>query len=368
VDSQETVSRTVGGALAHVRRVRKPDGRALMLFGRTPHDLPMASEHLDGGPKDAQLRWHPLRQEWSVYAAGRQNRTFKPSLADDPLAPTRKTTDGSGAATEIPFEDFDLAVFENRFPSFSAASDHFNERGGLAVPPGVETQPATGACEVVVYTSAPTGNLGTLSDDRRVLLVQAWIDRYAALHEAGAQFVLPFENRGDEVGVTLPHPHGQIYAFPVVPRVQRDAAAAFAGGYDLAREMRGWDDYTIIEKDGLAVFAPPFAKFPFELWIAPTARRAHLSSHNDAELSAFAWLLGEVTRRYDAHFGRDTPYMMSLQASPEGSQEHWHFTTQFYPLLRSRDKIKYLATVEQATGLFTVDVLPEETARVFRAL
>ncbi|MEL7016365.1 MAG: galactose-1-phosphate uridylyltransferase [Pseudomonadota bacterium] len=369
MDRHETVSRTVNGACAHVRRAEKPDGRALFVYGRGPHNLSMASENLDGGPKDAQLRWHPLRQEWSVYAAGRQNRTFKPSLSDDPLAPMRNSVDGSAIVTEIPFEDFELAIFENRFPSFASSGEtELGSQSVLTVPTGVKTRAATGRCEVVVYTSAATGSLATLTDDRRILLVQAWIDRFAALYRGGARFVLPFENRGDAVGVTLAHPHGQIYAFSIIPRVQRDAASAFASGYSLADEMGRWDDYMVAEKDGLAVFAPPFARFPFELWIAPTARRAHLADHSDQELTAFAWLLGEVTRRYDTYFGRDTPYMMSVQASPVDAQDHWHFTTQFYPLLRSPDKIKYLATVEQATGLFTVDVLPEETAKIFRAL
>ena len=365
MDERSVLDRVVAGTAAHVRRVSKPDGRSLLLYGRKAHVGTMALENLDGGPKDAQLRWHPLRQEWSVYAAGRQGRTFKPSLADDPLAPMR-AGDSAATVTEIPFTDFELAIFENRFPSFSPQTG--DQRSSMAVPPGVNIQQASGRCEVVVYTSEATGNLGTLSEDQRLLLVQAWIDRYEVLHHEGAKFVLPFENRGEEVGVTLLHPHGQIYAFPVVPRVQRDAAAAFSGGYDLAKDIAQWSDYCIAERENIVAFAPPFAKFPYEIWIAPRYRHAHLCDHSDHELQGYAQLLGEVTRRYDRYFGRDTPFMMSLHASPLGSEDSWHFTTQFYPILRSPDKIKYLATVEQATGLFTVDVLPEDTARIFKAL
>ena len=368
MDEREQVARSVAGRAAHVRRLVKPDGRTLNLYARSPHSGAVAVRSLDGGPKTAQLRWHPLRQEWSVYAAGRQHRTFKPSLADDPLAPM-DPSDNDAAITEIPVANFELAIFENRFPSFNPqAKDALAATEDIApLPPGTRVKAAAGRCEVVVYTSEATGNLGTLSDDRRLLLVQAWLDRYEALHNEGAVFVLPFENRGEEVGVTLLHPHGQIYAFPIIPRVQRDAMATFADGYRLDRQLTDWSRYQISERAGVTAFAPPFAKFPYEIWIAPCARRARLGDFTDSELEAFAHLLGEITRRYDHFFGRETPYMMSLHASPVGAEETWHFSAQFYPVLRSPEKVKYLASVEQATGLFTVDVLPEDTARLLRS-
>ncbi|MGF1545602.1 MAG: galactose-1-phosphate uridylyltransferase [Parvularculaceae bacterium] len=359
-ESTRILSRRRRDDAVHARRLEKPDGRYVLLYGFSPNDSAVLSDGLDGGPKRAELRRHPLRDEWFVYAAGRQNRTFMPSAADDPLAPM--TPDGP--ATEIPVADFELAVFENRFPSFSDGASAFD-----APPPGVETAPATGRCEVVVYTPAPTGSLATLTQDRRELLVHAWIDRYAELYAAGAAFVLPFENRGEEVGVTLLHPHGQIYAFPIVPTAQAAAARAFANGYDLAAAMPLWrEDYWIADVDGVVAFAPPFARFPYETWIAPFAPRAGPWAMTDDEVSGFAALLGDVTRRYDAFFGRDCPYMLSLHAAPRGDSPNWHFTAQFYPLLRAPDKIKFLASVEQSTGLFTVDVTPEDAAIALRAV
>lgn len=359
-DEHFILARRASGGEIHGRRLVKPDGRDVLLFGYEKRDEAPAANLLDGGPKESHLRWHPLRREWSVYAAGRQNRTFKPSTADDPLAPTV----AGGPATEIPFSQFELAIFENRFPSFS---QHAGEAFGA--PPGVKTEPAFGRCEVVVYTSESTGNLATLSQARRELLVHAWIDRYEKLFAMGAAFVLPFENRGDEVGVTLHHPHGQIYAFPLVPKVQQSAADAFADGYDLKKDIASWrDDYWVAEANGVAAFAPPFARFPYELWLAPIEQRKGLWDMSDTELSGFAELLGEATRRYDKFFERDCPYMLSLHAAPAGDHDNWHFTAQFYPLLRARDKVKYLASVEQSTGLFTVDVQPEDTAKTFRAI
>ncbi len=359
-DHQSILKRSPPSRPIHQRIFVKPDDRKVRLYGFREHDETPAQETLDGEPKASHMRWHPLRREWSVYASGRQNRTFKPSLADDPLAPTRP----DGPATEIPFSDFELAIFDNRFPSFSEGASN-----KLPAIESVEIEPAEGLCEVVVYTKESTGSLATLGQERRELLVHAWIDRYAELYESGAAFVLPFENRGEAVGATLHHPHGQIYAFPIVPAVQENARKSFADGYDLAGNIASWrDDYSISASGDVEAFTPPFSRFPYEIWIAPRHRRQGPWDMTDEEISGFADLLGDVTRRYDAFFGEDTPYMLSLHAAPYAGSENWHFTAQFYPLLRAPGRLKYLASVEQSTGLFTVDVMPEETAQKFRTL
>ncbi|MEO0981438.1 MAG: galactose-1-phosphate uridylyltransferase [Pseudomonadota bacterium] len=352
----EEITRLVGGRRVYRRRHVKSDGRRLHLYGYRPiEDDPIAGEDL-GMQAGSELRRHPLRGEWSVYAAARQNRTFKPSAPASPLAPSRP----GAPLTEIPFADFELAVFENRFPSFSAAP------GAPAESP-VETAPATGACEVVVYSPQTEGSLATLGQDRRRLLVEAWIDRYAALFEAGCAFVLPFENRGDEVGVTLHHPHGQIYGFPFVPDPQQRALDAFEAGYDLAAESAVWEaELGISEAGGLVAYAPPFARFPYEVWISARRPVSGPWAFSGEEADGFAHLLGDVIGRYDTFFGRETPCMLSLHAAPFGRDGPFQFSAQFYPLLRGPDRVKYLASVEQATGVFTVDVLPEQTAERLR--
>lgn len=307
-------------------------------------------------PGGAHLRFHPLRQEWLIVSPGRQSRTFAPTGGSNPLAPA---TPG-GAATEIPFDDFEVAVFENRFPSLSSAA--------YQMPPvAYQTAPAAGACEVVVYSSDPGANMATLDNDRRVLLLEAIRERFRQHMANGAKFVLPFENRGPEAGVTLHHPHGQIYAFSFVPAPQAAAAMAFANGYDLTRELALWSDVAIVAARSHAVsFVPPFARFPYECWIAPAIRRANLAALNANELEDLAALMGETCRRYDRLFARPMPYMMTLHSAPAGAEAHFHFTVQFYPLLRSADRLKYLAGVEQATGVFTVDVAPEAAAQALR--
>ena len=355
-DTMTELSRHAAGRRIHRRQHRKTDGRDLFLYGYDPHSLPlMAGEDLQT-VTGSELRWHPLRGEWAVYAAGRQNRTFKPSAAANPLAPSKP----GAPLTEIPFEDFELAVFSNRFPSLYPD----------APAPGVtdiEAVAAKGACEVIVYSPQAEGSLATLSQDRRRLLVEAWIDRYQALFDAGSAFVLPFENRGDAVGVTLHHPHGQIYGFPIVPSPQQRAAQAFDEGYDLAKDVKAWGDaYWINKAGGLISFAPRYARFPYEVWICASDPVSGPWAFDETQADGFAHLLGDTVRRYDAFFGCETPCMLSLHAAPYGHDGKFQFTAQFYPLLRAPDRVKYLASVEQATGVFTVDIMPRQAADQLR--
>ena len=341
------------------RDFQKLDGRMLYLYGHKEHDLPVLAQMDDEVAKGGELRWHPLRQEWNVYAAHRQNRTFKPSAADDPLAPTKP----GGAATEIPFEDFELAVFENKFTSLHAEAPIMNDLAGA------KRAQALGHCDVIVYTPEASGSLYTIGQEKRRLLVAAWIDRYKVLHEKGLTFIMPFESRGEAVGVTLHHPHGQIYAFDHIPPAQTKMADAFKAGFDLAANMADFgDEYVVTEADGFKTICPPYARFPYETWIVPTERKAGPWEFTETEQENFAHLLGDMTRRYDALFDEPMPYMLSLQAAPKGCEDSWHFTAQFYPLHRAKSRVKFLASVEQSTGAFTVDVMPEHAAKLLRDL
>lgn len=357
------LSRALGGDPIYRRDHRKADGRMLHLYGRKQHDLELQSESADPVAQGGEIRHHPLRQEWNVYAAHRQNRTFKPSVTDDPLAPTMP----GGLETEIPFSDFELAVFENKFAAFHPSASSTVELDGI------EAEPAKGACDVVVYAPDAIGSLESIGQDRREVLIAALIDRYATHFAAGCKYVLPFENRGDEVGVTLHHPHGQVYGFGRVPEVQQRAIDAFANGYDLGAEIaQAMPDYGLGSEGGIAAFVPRFARFPFETWLAPLTCRAGPWDCTDEELEALAFWLGEVTRRYDALFEQPAATMMAFHAAPNpdhhGGAANYHFTVQFYPLLRAPGRVKYLASVEQHTGTFTVDVMPESAAETLRRL
>jgi UDPglucose--hexose-1-phosphate uridylyltransferase len=336
----------------------KADGRSVSFYGFQPHSGPAGEELLRTTGHQSELRRDPLRGTWAIYSPHRQTRTFLPSAASDPLAPCREGI----APTEIAFPDFELAVFDNQFSSLQPES-------GSTTHSRWATGPATGQCEVIVYSAEPAGDLYSVGQDRRVLFVEALIDRYETLFSNGAAYVLPFENRGEQVGVTLAHPHGQIYAFPFVPEPQAAAAKAFGSGYDLIADHAAWNGlFNVATEGNLAAFCPPFGRFPYETWIMPT-RPCHGPWDLDAsEVEDLARLLGDVPRRLDALFGAPMPYMMSFQAAPRDAGPQFQFTVQFYPIMRDAQRLKYLASVEQFTGVFTVDVIPENAAERLRDL
>ena len=350
-------SRLVGRARDFFRRDhQKRDGRTLSLYGFSPHEGVAGDEFDDPVSANAEMRFHPLRQEWTLFAPHRQNRTFKPSRAANPLAPAR----AGAPVTEIPFPDFELAVFGNRFPSL-------HPQAPAPEAASWTTRPATGQAEVIVFSPEDEGSLATLGQDRRVLLVEALIDRYRLHFDAGAAYVLPFENRGEAVGVTLHHPHGQIYAFPEIPAPQARSEAAFSAGYDLEAERQGWGkDFAIGEAGGIHAYCPPWSRFPYEVWLSPKSRKPGPWEFSADEVEGLAQMMGEVSARYDRLFEQAMPYMMSLQAAPRETAGRFQFTVQFYPILRDAGRLKYRASVEQATGIFTVDVDPLAAAQALR--
>lgn len=359
---------TAAAGPVYRRHHKKADGRDLYLYGHRPHDLPALAETAGTITAGGELRYHPLRGEWSVYAGHRQHRTHLPNPADNPLAPMRAKENGSGGETEIPFSDFEIAVFDNRFPSLHPeAAEPAPLRAEY--PQTEKRRSAAGKCEVIVYSPDADKQLAQLPLDQRILLVEAWIDRYRAMRSADIAYILPFENRGTEIGATLHHPHGQIYGFPIVPEPQSKAAEAFATGYDLCAAMAQWGAAQIIaENETMIAVVPPFARFPYESWIVPKAAHSGPWTFSPQDVRDYADLLGRMQAAYDALFDRIMPYMMSLHAAPTAHDGPYHFTTQYYPMLRDAERVKYLASVEQSTGVFTVDIDPSDAAQRLRAV
>ncbi len=294
----------------------------------------------------SELRYQELRGEQVVYAIDRQERTFLPAAEHCPLCPTRP----GGEPTEIPFPAFEIAVFENRFPAFE--SPH-------------------GAAEVVVYTDSHTDSFGTLTRARAQALMWVWRHRYAELGaRADVQYVFIFENRGVEVGVTLHHPHGQIYAYPFLPPVPALELAAderldgCAPCELLRRELDDDRRRVVYENEGVVVYVPYAARWAYEAHVVIRAHRASLLECEPAELDALADGLQALVRGYDALFDRPFPYVMAVHQAPTGgaSRGQGHVHVEFYPPLRTADKLKYLAGSEQGAGTFISDTLPEESA------
>jgi UDPglucose--hexose-1-phosphate uridylyltransferase len=352
----------------HQLLLTKPDGRHLTLYGRAPIDASLQAPSPFPEPLNASahLRWHPLRGEWVTYAAFRQDRTFLPPPEYNPLAATRDPAH----PTEVPAGRWDIAVFDNRFPSLG------REQGGAAPPQLiVPTAPADGHCEVVVFTQDPKSSLGVLPLDHIELLLQVWGERTLRLGEREEiRYVLPFENRGAEVGVTLHHPHGQIYAYPVVPpvpaRMQQVAAEHHASRGQgplqaLLEAERASGERVIYAGPHAVAFVPVCARYPYEVWVAPIEPVEGFAQLAPAQRADLARALKTVLLKYDGLWQRPLPYLMAWYQAPTDGQPHpeSHLHAQIYPPYRTKDRLKYLAGTEIAAGFFAMDALPEEKAR-----
>ncbi len=295
----------------------------------------------------SEFRFNELRGEQVVYAIHRQDRTFLPAEDHCPLDPTRP----GGPPTEIPVPDFEIAVFDNLFPAFEAP---------------------VGGAEVVVYTDDHHGSFPGLAAERAEALMWVWRHRYAELGaRADVEYVMIFENRGVEVGVTLHHPHGQIYAYPFLPPVAalEQAADARLGGCApcalLAHEITV-GVRVVYENDALVAYVPEAARWAFETHVVLREHRNSLLECSDAELTLLAAGLQAVTRGFDAIFERPFPYVMVVHQAPTRPGARGHLHVEFYPPLRTAEKLKYLAGSEQGAGTFISDTLPEGSAETLR--
>jgi UDPglucose--hexose-1-phosphate uridylyltransferase len=319
----------------------------------------------------SELRWNPLLGEWVATATHRQGRTFLPPADFCPLCPTKP----GGFPTEVPEETYDIVVFENRFPSLRPAPPEPAVEGSDLYP----VQPAVGQCEVIVYTPHHTSTLADEPVEQVYKLVRVWADRFRELGaEPFADYVFIFENKGEAIGVTLHHPHGQIYAYPFTPPVvARELKQSLAHmertgrclGCDITEEERRDGRRLVAENDSFVAVIPFFARYPYEVHIYSVRHLQALTDMSDAELRDLASVLKAVISAFDRLFDLSFPYMMVVHQRPTdgGSYEHYHFHVEFYPPLRTATKLKYLAGSETGAGMFINDTLAEEKAAELRS-
>jgi len=359
----------------HKLRLTKPDGRALHLYSRQPlppgitATSPLGAAGSPGDPVHTHLRWHPLRGEWVIYATHRQTRTFLPPAEFNPLRPT---TDPAHP-TEVPAGPWEVAVFDNLFPALSLRA---------AAPPRalVDTAAGLGACEVVVFTQDPTSSLGALPLARIALILEVWGERYSQL---GARpeiaYVFPFENRGVEVGVTLHHPHGQIYAYSFVPPLparelaqQRVHLQQHGRGLlaDLVAAEIAEDLRTLYVGEHAVAFVPVCARYAYEVWIAPRRPLPSFAALDPETRADLARALKTVLLKYDAMWQRPFPYLLVCKQAPTDGAPHpeAHLLIELYPPYRMPGRLKYLAGTELGAGVFSADTLPEAKAAELRAV
>ncbi|TCJ18061.1 galactose-1-phosphate uridylyltransferase [Rubrobacter taiwanensis] len=318
-----------------------------------------------------QLRWDPTLKEWVAYATHRQERTFLPPPEWCPLCPTRE----GRTPTEVPRSSYEIVVFENKFPSFRPDAPEPEEPGTRLSP----TAPGRGICEVVLYSDEHDTTLARMSARRIRDLIHVWADRYEDLgSREEVEYVFIFENKGEVMGVTLHHPHGQIYGYPFIPpRPARELEAAKAHREEhgrclhcelLAAELE--DGRRIVAKGShFTAFVPFYARYPYEVHIYSTRCVPAISELDGEERWDLARTLKRVLLGYDALFGYSLPYVMVMHQAPTDGKDYSgtaHFHIEFYPPNRTAEKLKYLAGSEVGAGAFIVDALPEETATQLR--
>jgi UDPglucose--hexose-1-phosphate uridylyltransferase len=313
----------------------------------------------------SELRYHPFLRQWVITATHRQDRTFHPPDGYCPLCPTK---DG-GFPTEIARPDYDIAVFENKFPSLRPDPEEPGVEGTALTP----VRPSEGVCEVVCYSSDHDATFATLPLSQIKKLARAWKDRYVALCEREeVEYVFVFENKGKEIGVTLSHPHGQIYAYPFIPPVLREELAAEREHFeeherplmhDILREELDSGLRVVWENARFVAFVPFFARYPYEVYVTTKEHVRSLAWMDDLFLDDLAEALHTVAKKYDALFGFSMPYVMAMHQEPAvaGYEFSW-FHVEFYPPYRTESKLKYLAGSEAGAGVFINDTLAEESA------
>jgi UDPglucose--hexose-1-phosphate uridylyltransferase len=318
-----------------------------------------------------ERRLDPVDHAWRLMSTGRQKRTFLPSESECPLCPSR---DGA-LPTEIPRDAFEIAVFDNKFPPLIANAPATSPAGAPYL-----TAPAVGAAEVIVYTDDHDATLAQLGRDRIEALIHVWADRYAELgSRPDVQYVFIFENRGAEVGVTLHHPHGQIYAYPELPariarRLERArlhlAANRTCVHCDIVARERADRVRVVAQTESFAAFVPFAPRFPYEVHVVSRRHATSLLDLTDPERASLADLLASLLGAYDALFGFPLPYVMSVHQSPTDDGANApisHFQIEFAPIHRTSTKLKYIAGSELGAGAFVLDARPEDTARELRA-
>ncbi|MGW0179232.1 galactose-1-phosphate uridylyltransferase [Nocardia sp. NPDC003345] len=355
------------------------DGRDLIYYDdadtRLGPERRIDTRRLEPRPPTAVMRQDVLTGEWISIAAARQSRVVLPPADLDPLAPQTP-----GNPSEIP-DNYDVAVFENRSPSF-----------GPALPPAVPGEPpapdgledmtalgfgrervAVGRCEVVCFSPEHEGSFGDLTPSRARTVIEAWADRTADLSALpGVQQVFPFENRGRAIGVTLPHPHGQIYAYPyVTPRTARLLDSVRRLGPDLFErvlETERAGGRVVLEGRHWTAFVPFAARWPIEVHLLPHRQIPDLAATDEAERDELSTLYLRLLRGIDALYDDPTPYIAAWHQAPvHTGRDAVRLHLQLTSIRRGADKIKYLAGSESAMGAFIADIPPDEAADRIRS-
>jgi len=338
----------------YIHHHEKLDGRSLWLYSEEERTYNITND-LEPLEKETKpfKKIHPLRDEPVYFNSSRNIRTLAPPPEYNPLAAVQI----NGHPGEIPVEDFEVAIFQNRWPGLSDGSSEF-----------MRDTSAYGRCEVVVYTPNPSCSLADLSISNISLLLNALSDRFEKImDDTNISYVLPFENRGDFVGTSLPHPHGQIYAFgDLPPIIERQMKNAMENKVFSSLMNNIKTELIVAETEHTITFCPEFSRYPYETWILPKVHHTKPSEMTDKELKEISNAIKVQVKFFDEIYNKSMPYVLWHAFPAKNYAQYWPYHIQFWPLQRGEEKMKYLASVEQITGLFLVDVMPEYAAKQIR--
>lgn len=311
----------------------------------------------------AELRFNPLINDWVMIASNRQNR---PQMPKDwcPFCPGGNVPD-----------HYDVYKYDNDFPALSqnppqpddVSSEFFKVKENY------------GKCEVILYSPEHTTTMKELSPEHIRKLVNLWCERFEAISaDEKIKFVFIFENKGEVVGVTMPHPHGQIYGYSVIPKKIELEMESFSAHYeekgkclmcDMVENEKKDGRRIIFENDYFTVFLPFFCEYPYGVYIAPKRHFNYITDMTDEEKDAFSLTLKQTAGTLDCLFDKAFPYMMCMYNAPVNTQNlpDYHFHIAFYPPMRSAEKQKFNASSETGAWAHCNPVAPEAASEELRA-
>ena len=352
---------------------RLADGRRIFYFDDEPGHPHLETDNRQLEPVDArsELRYDAVEDEWVIVAAHRQVRTHLPPSDECPLCPSTVSR-----PTEIPAHNYDVVVFDNRFPSLTPRRPAIDLELGTRA--DGEPSATGGRCEVMSFSDDHKASFATLSRRRLATIGRAMAHRTDHLgDEPGVEYVLCFENRGQETGVTLHHPHGQVYAYPFVPpRITRSLESArrhlqLQGRClfcDLVERELTEASRIVASTDQFVSFVPGAPRWPFEVHTYPLRHVSNLSDLTNHELAELMVMQSKVVATLDNLFSRPMPYTAGwIQAPVHGDPTLNHLRTTIVSVKRTAEKLKYFAGSESLVGAFINDVVPEVAAKRLRS-
>lgn len=321
------------------------------------------------------MRYDPILREWVVVAS---NVNVRPVLGKTftedkekkpyscPFCPDAPEGAGNWVVKWVP----------NRFPSL-VNDPNISFQNETIIDGFFKSRPGRGRCEVLLYTQDHKQTFGGLSISNIEALIDLWRDRLLdTMKDSELKYTFMFENRGEAIGVSLAHPHGQLYSFPFIPpKIKKmiDSASEYMVHNKrclfcdiLEVERKG--DRIIEENADFIAFVPFFAKWPFEVHIYPKQHVPYISDIDKPKINNFARILKHVVKRLDGLFGFTMPYVLANMNAPINSGEvgYFHYHIEIYPPYRAKDRLKFLAGVELGTNAIINPVNPSDSAKQLR--